>query len=187
MSDRFDIPAGEHGVVRIFEVTLDDPAKQRALLTGKEDATWPLEQALGAKGLDRSYVDVIEAGALEGVGLVRYLRDGLGVADSELDGLQPRLDAIEGPVVVVLSRAFEGREATIATEGSLAWVATLREPGAAPVFQDSRPADGRMEQTASPAPAGRPGSGLVIALVLLGAIAVGTALVVFFIGALGER
>ena len=34
MSDRFDIPAGEHGVVRIFEVTLDDPAKQRALLTG---------------------------------------------------------------------------------------------------------------------------------------------------------
>ena len=143
-----EISAHETGLVRLFSVDL--PADEiDAFRSGTPSA---LEQALGTGGLDPAYVELFDIADLEELGLRGYMRDGLGVAEAELTEDAARIDALEGPVLVLLSGAFRGKEHTLAPRAPLRWVGTWREEKA-PVHFEPMPCyspEGRLTPRGEP-------------------------------------
>ena len=117
------VAAGEAGLVRIF--ALDMPP-QRAEFLREPGAA---DQVLGVAGLDPAQIDIIRIRDLEDLGLAGYLAEGLGIPAPEIDRARPALDALEGWVMVLRSRAFGGRAATLSPDPALRPVALLREAG----------------------------------------------------------
>jgi len=132
MTDRINVPANEHGVVRIFAIDLprdDLAAFAPPELEGVEVmAQSPLRAALGVDRLDMEYVDIIHPEDLGEMGLSGYLNDGLGLSAQEIAGARTHLDGITGPVALVLSKAHAGEAAILTPRAPLRWVATLNEP-----------------------------------------------------------
>jgi hypothetical protein len=100
MSTRLHIPAGEAHVVRVFAVDEDHaaPHADEAILA-----------ALGAGELKTSEIELFDLEDLQSMTLSGYLAEGHGIAVSELIPMRPRLDALRGRVLILPSRAFEGR------------------------------------------------------------------------------
>ena len=108
------VRAGEAGVIRLYrvngEMTVDEVAG-----------------ALGTGPLAESHVEVIRPGDLQGVGLSRYLIDGVGAEAAEVMPMAGQLDAVSGPVVMVLSKAFGGERREIAAGDRLEPLARFGE------------------------------------------------------------
>ncbi|MEM7439203.1 MAG: hypothetical protein AAF393_06360 [Pseudomonadota bacterium] len=152
MTDRFDIPADEHGVVRVFEAIIDDAAVQRQFL---EDDRWATFLTVTADGspvtLDDAYVDLIRPADLKGVGLSRYLMDGVGIAEDALaEGDASRLDRIKRPVAVMLSKAFQGQAVALNVAAPFIWVGTYGEVRATPVQSLARDVGGHVHAQTAP-------------------------------------
>ena len=139
MSERMEISAHETGLVRVFAVDLPDGKIESFAAPG--DGGWPLREALGARTLDPDRVEVFPAKNLEGLGLTGYLTEGLGVDPQELNGVRGRLDAVDGPIAIVTSAAFQREAQTLAPQAPLRHLGTFREAGA-PVRFDPLPAGG---------------------------------------------
>ena len=111
------IPANEHGKLYVFSV-------EGAVPPGLEQKTPDsLEAAFGTAGIDPAFVDVLTANALTGMTLSQYIATGYDMTaqgDAGLDGLQ-------GHLVLVMSRAFGGRETTLDIAPPLRLVATLQD------------------------------------------------------------
>ncbi|WP_137701688.1 hypothetical protein [Marimonas lutisalis] len=173
MSTVIEIPADEHGVIRLFAVDLEGDAARRF---NRRNGTWPLRDALGAETLDPAHVECFDLSDLAGLGLSGYLDEGLGVPTSELSGLRPRLDALRGWVAVITSRAFAGVSQRLTPRPPLRLIATLHEERPPVIFErlPSEAAKGRLSATGT-APAPTRGRGwiapllLVLALVALAA------------------
>lgn len=179
MSARIHVKAGDTGRVWIFAVDLAG-AELEAFT--RRNGNWPLREALGAEALDPARVEVFAVSDLEGVGLSRYLEDGHGIAPGDLDGLRGRLDAQTGTVMVLTSRALEGREQTLTPRAPLRLLASLSEERA-PVEFAPLPSEGAAgtvaPAAAGPAPRGgrnRVGVLIVLAAILLAALAVAVAI-----------
>jgi len=108
------VDAGERGVVRVFSLIIEAGGIEAF------DAPGALDNALGVRDIDPIYVETFAITDLAGVGLATYLVDGCGVPDAVIEPDRDRLDAITGHVMVVLSRAFGGRAATLRPAGQLA-------------------------------------------------------------------
>ncbi|MCR9124517.1 MAG: hypothetical protein NXH82_00175 [Rhodobacteraceae bacterium] len=127
--DPFTVAANETGVVRVFEINADESVA-RAMREGDV----PLETVLGVPHVDAEQVEIFPIRDLEGVGLVSYLIDGQGIAPETMGRDRAALEAIEGHVMVVLSRAFKGAATRIVPAPDLGFVAAFREdrPGFVP-------------------------------------------------------
>lgn len=129
------IPAGEHGRVRVF--ALDMPPEQAEFLREPGAA----DQVLGAEGLDPAHIDIIRIADLEDLGLAGYLTEGCGIPEDQIDPDRTRLAALQGYAMVLRSRAFAGRAATLAPAPELTLIASYTEPGtdwsAEPLHSDS--------------------------------------------------
>ncbi len=112
--DPLHVAAGEHGVVRLFTLTIEAGDTEALRAPGA------LDRALGVTGIDGDQVEVFAISDLAGVGLATYLVDGLGLPQAVVAPDADRLDALGGHVMVVLSRAFGGREATLHPTAQLA-------------------------------------------------------------------
>ncbi|MFM7333350.1 MAG: hypothetical protein ACKO1H_02890 [Tabrizicola sp.] len=114
------IPAHDRLGVRVFaaKLTPEDLQRDKARLA---------EALLGDPDLDPAFIEIFEVADLSGVGLSGYLSDGLGVPDAALARDRARLDALEGPVLILLSRALHGREVTLTLDPRLSLVATYAE------------------------------------------------------------
>ena len=128
--------------------------------------------------LDPAFVDVIKPGDLEGLGLSGYLEQGVGAARDTLRPDRARLDAIETPVVIVLSSAFRGKRVRMRPDPPLRWVGTWSETRSAPPKpprQFHGVTDGEVSGSTPSAP-GRGSSrllqGIVIAVALVILVAV---------------
>lgn len=175
MSARIHVREGEAGRVWVFAVDLAG-AELEAFT--RRNGSWPLREALGAEALDPARVEVFAVSDLEGVGLARYLQEGHGIAPGDLQGLRERLDAQTGTVMVLASRAFEGREQTLTPRAPLRLLASLSEERT-PVTFASLPSEAAVG-TVAPAPASRPARGrwgcagvliIVVAAILLALLA----------------
>jgi hypothetical protein len=136
MSESFQIKATERGVVRIFMVNLT--ANQIAALndaTQDDEAPAAIKQALGVTQLDNKFIELFPLGNLEGVGLAGYLTDGLGVSKADVAPHASRLNGMTGQVLIVLSAAFGGKEATLTPTAPLKWIGTYLEEGANMAFE----------------------------------------------------
>lgn len=124
MTTRIDIKATETGVVRVFAVDLD---RQAAKAFNTQGETWPLKEALGAEYLDPAHVDLFQVEDLEGVGLAKYLEDGMGVSWDDIEDAHVLIEALRGTVMVVRSSAFGGQAQVISPRAPLRLVATFNE------------------------------------------------------------
>ncbi|MDE4174824.1 hypothetical protein PXK01_11705 [Phaeobacter sp. PT47_59] len=129
------IPAGEHGAIRLFR--LDMRPEQAAFL--KEPGA--LAQVLGIDMLDMEQVDIFPVSDLEEIGLTGYLTEGMGVPEEQVAADRERLDALDGHVMAIRSRAFGGREMRLTPADQIQLFATYGIPGttwtAPPIKTDS--------------------------------------------------
>jgi len=114
------IPAHDHNGVRVFSASLTPDEMQR-------DKARLVIELLGDPDLDPAFVEIFDLADLSGVGLAGYLTDGLGVPDTALTADRARLDALTGPVLILLSKALHGRAGTLTPDPRLTLVGTYAE------------------------------------------------------------
>ncbi|UWQ33560.1 hypothetical protein K3555_03325 [Leisingera sp. M527] len=115
------IPAGERGVIRLF--TLDMRPEQAAFL--KEPGA--LAQVLGIEALDMDQVEIFPVTDLEDIGLTGYLTEGCGVPRAQVEEDRGMLDALDGHVLLIRSRAFDGAETRLTPAEQITLVGTYGE------------------------------------------------------------
>ncbi|KQI71589.1 hypothetical protein AN191_11400 [Loktanella sp. 5RATIMAR09] len=154
MSETFQVSATEHGVIRIFMVNLtaDEAARFAENPDGATPA--PINRALGVDALDHAFVELVALKNLDGVGLAGYLVEGLGVAEADVAPYRSRLNGMSGHVLIVSSKAFGGRAATIGPVAPLKWIGTYTEEGASVKFEPlpSKGAEGNVASPTTKAP-----------------------------------
>ncbi len=134
MGDVIEIPKGARDQVLVF--ALDMPVEQAKFLRDEDGA---LAQVLGLPALDMTQAEIFPVEDLEGLGLLGYLREGMGVSEADLSAHAMALDGLDGWVLVLRARAFDGAETRLTPASSLMLVARLGEvktdwsaPGAIP-------------------------------------------------------
>jgi hypothetical protein len=169
MSAPMKISNTESGIVRLF--TVDLPPEEIAKFTTR-NGRWPLAEALGADALDPEYIDVFDVSDLQGLGLSTYLTDGHGIPAGQLDPMRARLEALQGTVMVITSRAFSGQAQTITPRAPLNLIASFSEDRAPVSFDPLPDAGAKGAPPPPPEPARKPVSdaamsGRIATIVLL--------------------
>jgi len=135
MTAALHIPAGERGVIRVF--ALDMPPEQVKFLA----EPGALEQILGIGSMNRDQTEIFPVSDLEELGLTGYLAEGCGVPADELARCHDALSALDGYVLLIRSRAFDGNETRLTPADPVQLIATLNVPGtdwtAKPLTSDS--------------------------------------------------
>lgn len=130
--DPLHIPAGERGVLRLFNLNIE-AGDLKALRAPRA-----LEAALGLQGLDHDHVDLIALSDLGEMGLSEFLSEGYATPEDQLAPARDRLDALKGQVLLIRSAAFGQTPATLSPAAQLRFVGQFSEPqtdwsGAAPI------------------------------------------------------
>ncbi len=119
----------ERGRIRVFAADLDETAFNR-IKNPKTDMP-PTGAAIGAlvglEWLNPDHAEIFPVEDLEELGLANYLIDGAGVAPKDVTPLRRQLDAVEGYVLVLYSRAFDGQATALKLSRQLSLIATLTE------------------------------------------------------------
>lgn len=160
------IPAHDRDGVHVFtaKLTADDLQRDKARLAA---------ELLGDPHLDPAFVEIFDIDDLADVGLSGYLTEGLGVPSSAIPD-PARLDALKGPVLILLSKALHGRAVTLAPDPRLTLVGTYAEERP-PVHFEPLPTIAAQGQVTPDLPPDRTPQRPTLAFVLLGIALVLTA------------
>ncbi|WP_099824344.1 hypothetical protein [Oceaniglobus indicus] len=129
-SRKIQVSAGEHGVLRLFSLSMP-PEEAATLRDGKA-----LSAALGASHIDPEHAEVIALNDIGGIGLSSYLTEGVGIRADEVRAERARLDALEGHVLLLRSSAVGARAQQLTPDPRLTLIATLHEDAPAPPPMD---------------------------------------------------
>ena len=150
MTARLGIPADEHGIIRVFAVNLP-PAQVEAMLQdsppaapGARPEVPAAATLLGWPALDTGHTELFALRDLTGFGLPGYLTEGLGLDEAQIAPDRARLAALDGYVLIVLSRAFRGQAVTLDIPAALTLIGSYREPSD-PIRFDPLPTGGAEE------------------------------------------
>lgn len=116
------VAAHEHGLVRVFALSMTDEDAQAF-----KDAKNP--EILGLTNWETDFVEVFPVSDLEQLGIAGYLESGCGIEKSRIDPTRLALSQLDGWVMIVFSRAFDGQPATLVPSSSLTLIGTYAEPG----------------------------------------------------------
>lgn len=156
---RLAIPSHDRNGVRVFtaRLTPDDLQRDKARLAA---------DLLGDADLDPAFIEIFDVADLAGVGLAGYLAEGLGVPETAVAD-RARLEALAGPVLILLSKALHGRAVTLTLDARLKLVGTYAEVKPPVHFEPLPTAAAEGILTPDPTPDRTPQRPLV-AFVLLG-------------------
>ena len=121
MTNVIEIPAGERGVIRIFDL---DMAPEQARFLREPGA---LAQVLGIDAINLDHVEIFPISDLEELGLAGYLTQGCGIAEDEVAPERDRLAALEGHVLLLRSRAFDGAATRLTPARQIRHIASFGE------------------------------------------------------------
>jgi len=165
-----NVPANEHGVVRVFSLSMS--AEEARNL--KQDAEMQ-RAVLGVELLNERGVEVFQIADLGDVGLMGYLREGVDAVEDDLKRDRARLGALEGWVMIVYSSAFDGQEVILAPAPELTLIGRYGQTqiDTTPIeltAESAQPYTGAPTATPPQPAKGGAGSTLVVAgiIVLLG-------------------
>ena len=136
MSGKLTIEAHETRVTRVFAVNLPETqvaamlretAGQTAAQSGDLPETPAAATLLGWPELDTRQTELFAVNDLTGLGLPGYLVEGLGLPEEQINADKARLSALEGYVLIVLSRAFNGRSIDLELPAEVTLIGTYRE------------------------------------------------------------
>lgn len=122
------IPAHDHLGVRVFTAALTPEEMQ-------QDKASLVLKLLGDPDLDATYAELFDVADLSDIGPAGYLSEGLGVPDAALAADRALLQAVEGPVLVLLSKALHGRAVTLTPDPRLKLIGTYAEDRPAVHFE----------------------------------------------------
>ena len=115
MAEMLDVKAAEHGIVRIFQVDIDEDTRTKILNPKPE--TKPtgasLGEFVGLDWLDPTHVDLFDICDLEELGLLGFLRQGAGVSEAQLSTHKDQLNTMRGCVLILYSRAIVTKPARL--------------------------------------------------------------------------
>jgi hypothetical protein len=161
VSGKLTIPAQESRVTRLFAINLPE-AQVAAMLRDQTDrtvsATGELPETpaaaalLGWPDLDTRQTELFAVRDLTGLGLPGYLVEGLGLPEEQINADKARLSALEGYVLIVLSRAFGGQDIDLELPAEVTLIGTYRERSAPVQFEPLPSAAARGTLTGAPAP-----------------------------------
>lgn len=117
MTQPLTLPALERGQVRVFSLSMS-AAEARHL---------DLEQAFGLVPSNPDRIEIFPVSNLDGVGLAGYLTQGCGIPETQVAPDRARLDALDGHVLVLHSRAFGDDGATVTPAPELTLIGTYAE------------------------------------------------------------
>jgi hypothetical protein len=168
------IPALERLRVRVFSAALPPEDLQR-------DKAHLVPMLLGDPDVDPTHVELFDVADLSDIGLAGYLTDGLGVPDAALANDRARLEALTGPVLILLSKALHGREVQLTPDPRLTLIGTYTEDRPPVRFEPlpTSAAAGVLNPASPPVPARRPMGAFVLlglALILIAVVAAWLAL-----------
>ncbi|WP_085307807.1 hypothetical protein [Planktotalea arctica] len=116
MSDKMNISATEHGIVRLFTIE-----------TAQAFDHAGLAKALGVDAINEKHADIITIDDLDELGLEGYLTLGMGIPAQEVAAMRVQLALLKGDVAVIRSAAFNGKATTLAPQEPLRWIASFGE------------------------------------------------------------
>ncbi|MEM8730165.1 MAG: hypothetical protein AAGF79_09620 [Pseudomonadota bacterium] len=159
------LPAGERGRVRVFSLSMSDD---------EAEVLEPAD-ALGVAPLDPARVEIFPVKNLEGLGLTGYLVEGCGIPESEVARDRTRLDALDGHVLLLFSRAYGDTGVTLSPAPALTLIGSYDEDrpettGPAPESASARPRPAKSSPRETRNAARRAGAlvfGVVMAMLLL--------------------
>jgi hypothetical protein len=165
MTNGLTVAPNERHVVRVFALDIsDDEAARLRAGAGRDRAMGAL---LGVGRLDPGHVEIIDTADLAGVGLAQFLIDGHGAAEAPIAADRGKLDALDGPVMVVTSGAFDPAGATLHPTADARLIGTYREEVPEVHFEPLPDAGAKGTLTPPPPAAAAPGGmgrGVYIAL-----------------------
>lgn len=121
MDTALHIPAGERGIIRVFD--LDMRAEQARFL--REPGA--LAQVLGIEEINLDQVEIFPITDLEDLGLVGYLNEGCAVPADQLAADREHLMALTGHVLLIRSRAFGGEETRLTPAEQISFIGAYGE------------------------------------------------------------
>lgn len=121
MTALIDVPANEIGLIRLFSLSMTEQEARRL----KSDPRG-IQTVLGAN-LDTEQVEVFPVSDLESVGLTGYLQEGNAVPADQIAPDRAKLDRLGGWVLIVFSRAFDGKATTLRPAAALTLIGTYGE------------------------------------------------------------
>ncbi len=87
----------------------------------------PVAALLGVDVLDRRLVEIFDTADLAGLGLAGYLKSGNAIPEAQLAPDRPRLESLQGPVLILLAGAFPNRPVTLRPDPRLTLIASYAE------------------------------------------------------------
>ena len=118
-----EVTPGERRVVRLFH--LDLSAEHIRFLKQEPGA---LADALGVPALDPGHAEILKIADLDQLGLATYLTEGAGVPEAEIAADRARLEALDGHVLVLFTRALQGWTGTLTPRDGIVSVASYGQP-----------------------------------------------------------
>ena len=154
------IPDSDHGKIRVFSVT--DPVDGLS-----EIEIEALVATFGNAPLNPDFVDVVDLDALEEMTFLEYLSEGYDIEPDDAD--IAALSDLSGTVVLIMSRAHEGVEITLALAEGVRQITTLGRGARMTVAAslDAEAAAGVLETSGGKAPKSDARIGGMVAIVAL--------------------
>ncbi|ABV94826.1 hypothetical protein Dshi_3093 [Dinoroseobacter shibae DFL 12 = DSM 16493] len=130
-----EVPAHETGIVRVFAVNGDSRGSGTAqsfltrLEQDPEDIAAEavrLREMLGADQIDPTYTETFAVKDVADLGLSRYIATAMDVPMETLAPDRARLDALEGEVLIVLSRALGDTAQTLTPGADLTFIGAYK-------------------------------------------------------------
>ena len=123
---RIEVNGSDTTTLRLLHLDLPPAAVERfTQMAGTGE--WPLKYALGASKLRESLVDVVAIKDLGPMRLSQYLAQAHEVSARALGSEAARIDALEGHVVILPPRAFDGTSQTLTISPPLKLVGSFAE------------------------------------------------------------
>jgi len=118
MTTLLRIPAHEAHVLRVFAVdeAVDAPIEDQAVL-----------EALGAEAIKTAEVELFDVNDLQAMTLSEYLAEGHGIAGDQLAPMRAQLNGLTGRVLLLPSRAFDGRAQAMRPRAPLRMIGRFSE------------------------------------------------------------
>ena len=162
-----DIPADEHGKIRVFSLSLDEQSAQALSDSSKAGSDTEVARMLGTAQIDPAYVEVIRTRDLSDIGLAGYLTEGNGAVPVQIERDRAKLAALGGWALIVYSSAFRGAAQSLDPAKELTLIGTYDEERderkISPIPSEAaQPYTGAPQASPQPAPKGKPGNTLVI-------------------------
>jgi hypothetical protein len=141
MTTTLTIPAEEHRKIRVFAINLPEAEVAAMLRAAPPQPSDDLPETpaaatlLGWPTLDTRHAEVFAIRDLSGLGLPGYLSEGLGLEEDQIAPDRARLSALDGYVLIVMSRAFAGQGVTVEIPPHLTLIGTYQEKTAPLLFE----------------------------------------------------